>query len=356
MITKEMRLLFLGCLCISSVFSSCTDKDGLTIENPEEESYKTGNDLSVTNTLTWERPWEGEEFLMLGYGYDATGKHGHPSSVRAKIIDLNQMDEAHIRLNRATSNGSTPVLTGSSQEFVRELGSRANLTQEEVSKYKNLFRESFVDKFAADKTNYPNLEYSYVYVSQHVVMRSVYFDPYHFEYISAEQIDAYVSPQFKQDILQMSAGDIIAKYGTHVLQCAVLGKRVDYLYRHSPYESHDAQYWFTRRIRENFNIIPGVGVWPNNPDAAGPAKENLYIEVVDNTTPKPNAWMIDVTNYSGAPIKYDGFYGDYDLDETTLIDINYGRSMPGIMPIYEFVIDPLKKQEIKTAIDKYLSE
>lgn len=356
MVTKQMRILFLGFLCVHVLFSACSDKDSLVIDNPEEESYKTGNDLSVTHTLTWERPWADEEFLMLGYGYDATGKFAHPSSVRAKIIDLNQMDESRIGLNRATSNGPTPMLTGSLEEFVRIQGSKANFNQNELSKYKNLFRGSFADKFAADKTNYPNLEYTYAYVSQHIKIRSVYFDTFHFDALRTERLESYVSPQFKQDVLQMSADDIIIKYGTHVLQHAVLGKRVDYLYRHSPYESHDAQYWFMRRVRENFNVSPGIGVWPNNADAESPAKENLYIEVVDNTTRKPNAWMIDVTNYSGAPIEYDGFFGENILDEATLIDIGFGMGRPGIIPIYEIVNDPLKKKEIQAAIEKYLSE
>lgn len=356
MITKQMRLLFLAFLCVNVLFSACSDKDSLAIDNTEEDSYKTGIDLSVSHTLTWERPWADEEFLMLGYGYDATGKFAHPSSVRAKVVDLNQLDESRIGVNRSTSNGPTPMLTGSLEEFVRVKGSQVNFNQDELSKYKNLFRGSFADKFAADKTHYPNLQYTYAYVSQQIVMRTVYFDTYHFDGISSEQLDAYVSPQFRQDILQMSADDIIIKYGTHVLQYAVLGKRADYLYRHSPYESHDAQYWFTRRIRENFNISPGIGVWPNNADAESPAKENLYVEVVDNTRPEHNAWMIDVTNYSGSPIEYDRFYGENNLDEATLIDIRFGMGRPGIIPIYEFVSDPLKKQEIKTAVDKYLSE
>jgi len=80
------------------------------------------------------------------------------------------------------------------------------------------------------------------------------------------------------------------------------------------------------------------------------------MEVVDNVTAKPNAWMIDVTNYNGTRIEYKDWYKDHDPNEATLIDIDFGNNLPGIIPIYEFVTDPVKKKEIQVAVERYLSE
>jgi len=358
MIYKQVRILFWVLLCGSTLFTSCTKKGDLIVEEEEKKeeiSYKTGNDLSVSHTVTWERPWKDEEHLMLGYGYDATGKYAHPSSIRAKVIDLQQMGKSAVRSIGTTSSGSTAMRTGSLDKFVRALGTNANINEEVLATYKNLFRESFADKFVADTTTYSGLEYVYAYVSQHMILRNVYFDPFYFNYKSAEEIDRAITTEFKQDVALKSADDVILKYGTHALQNTILGKRVDYLYRYTPFRSHDAQYWFTQRIRENFNIIPSVFIFPDD-DTTNPDKENLYMEVVDNTTNKPNAWMIDVTNYSGKRVEYNGWSGGNIEEESTLIDISFARAMPGLIPIYEFVQDPLKKQEIKMAMEKYLSE
>ncbi len=44
--------------------------------NPEKVNpYKTGADLSCSKSLHWENKGLSENYYMLGYGFDATGKY-----------------------------------------------------------------------------------------------------------------------------------------------------------------------------------------------------------------------------------------------------------------------------------------
>lgn len=330
------------------------DDGGGTTPNPgggKEESsnpYATGKDLSSSTFVEWDNKGMQEDYFMLGYGYDAAGKYAHPASVRNKVIDMVKFNEDYDRVNffQSTSGGAELSLGRTQKECIKTLGSKAGFSDSEISKYKNLFMEKFASPFK-DDTSFPDLSYEYLGISQVFVQYHLYF-----LYMShmEKKIHPYFTEEFKNDLETKSADEIIQTYGTHILKAILIGERMDYLYRYADDKNSNSYNWFMYNMHKYFS--QGPYVWGNEPEKGSPLKENLYIEVVDGTRPNPNVWMVDITNFKGERIMFDGWENMTDAN-LTLVDF---RSNDGLEPIYNLVSDPDKKEALKKAYEKYLSE
>ena len=338
------------------IFTSCSDDNSGTEpgddpggnEKEKENPYKTGKDLSSASFLNWDNRGIEDTYYVLGYGYDATGKYAHPSSVRNKVLDMEKFDEDYDRVYYSRSTSAGPELNiGRTQEECRKsMAWKAGFSDDEISQYKNLFKEKFVSPFA-DDTSFPDLSYQYLGISQMLVQYHMYF--FYMSYLE-KRIYEYMTDEFKNDLESKSAEEIIQIYGTHILTAIKIGERIDYLYRYAGDENSNSYSWFLYNMHRYFS--QGPSTWGSPPEGNSPLKENLYIEVVDGTRPDPNAWMVDITNYTGERILFEGWNNITDAN-LTLVDF---RSNNGLEPIYNFVYDPVKKEELRKAYVKYLSE
>jgi len=325
--------------------ASCSDDDN---NNPadhgsQDSPYKTGKDLSTTTQVRWENKGIEDKYYMLGYGYDVTGKYAHPASVRNRVIDIDKFaEEDESRINKSWTTSSSPIfqMEGSAEKCRAEMASKVGFSDKETAKYRNLFRDTFISPFKND-TSFTDLEYHYASISQ---INIVCF----MEYIEEHFDMKHLSDEFKSDLQSKTSEEIINIYGTHVLKNIVMGEKINYLYRHTISIDNPGSRWFLFKIHSHF--IPGPGMWDDKPEVATPLKENLYVEVVDAMHPK--AWMIDITNYTGERIVFEGWNNITD-DNQTLVDF---RKKNCLVPIYELVDDTQKKEELREAFEKYLTE
>lgn len=333
---------------------SCSDNDSNPDPDPngggeKQNPYKTGKDLSTSSLVTWENKGMDDTFLMLGYGYDATGKYAHPSSIRNKIIDIEKYDADNDAVNFVKSTSSSPELAidGTQRECIEDMGRQAGFNDAEIGKYTNLFKAKFDSPFKND-SSFPQLSYSYYGTSQVNVVYHLYF-----LYMSSMQEKfqtKYLTDEFKADLESKSAEEIIRKYGTHILRGVLIGERMDYLYRYAEDKKSNSYNWFVYNIYRYFSH--GTTTLGNTPEEDAPLKENLYIEAVDGTLPNPNTWMVDITNFQGERIIFNGWN---TITDANLTLVNF-RNKDGLIPIYEFVKDPAKKAALVKAYEKYLSE
>lgn len=314
--------------------------------------YKTGNDLSSSSYTNWDKKGMQDIYFMLGYGYDVTGKYAHPSSVRSKVLDLDKYEsdyEHSVEKMWSSSAGAELGLSGTKEECIGTMGERAGFSENEITKYKNLFKVTFDSAFKND-TTFRNLSYRYMSTSQVYTYYHTYF--MYLSYMQERFQDRYLTDEFKNDIESKSAEEIINKYGTHILRAIIVGFRGDYLYRYAEDGNANSYNWFLYNIHNYFSVGPWS--WASEPQGESPLKENLYIEMIDGKQHNSNNWMVDITNYTGEPIVFNGWKDINDeIENLTLINF---RSKDCLIPIYEFVKDPLKKEELIKAYERYLSE
>ncbi len=349
---KVLYLLFLPFFVLSACSDTDTEPDPDPVVEPEEEKnpYETGVDLSASTFLNWTNTGINDNYYMLGYGYDATGKYAHPSSVRNKVIDIDKYAESpysSIEFHRSTSSGMEMFIEGTPSECIEWMGEKAGFSAQEIRKYKNLFRGTFHSPFAND-SSFPDLAYEYFGASDLFVLYHIYF--LYMDYTQKRFQSQFLTDTFKADIEILSAEEILKKYGTHILSKIKLGQRMDYLYRFAGDDNNNSYNWFLYNMPRYFSHVPSaIGSKPGkNP----PLKENMYIEVVDGVRHDSNAWMIDITNYQGQRIEFHG-WDTITEDQITLVAF---RNEDGLIPIYEMVADPDKKAELIQAYEKYLSE
>lgn len=339
-------LLFMSFACSEDSSEPGSGPGG---QEEPENPYKTGTDLSSSTFDPWEKKGMDDSFFMLGYGYDVTGKYAHPSSVRNQVIDVEEYDkdDGSVVFIQGSSSGPEAGISGSLRECVNTMGERAGFKAGEISKYKNLFKGTFASPFKND-SSFPDLSYNYRGISQVHALYHLSF--LYSSYMRERIISKYLTDAFKTDIETKTGEEIIRLYGTHILKNIKIGERIDYLYRYAGDENSNSGEWFLYNMHRYFS--QGPSAWGSEPDKDPPLKENLYIDVVDGTLPDPNAWMVDITNYAGERILFEGWK---DISDANLTFVAF-RSNDCLVPIHEFVKDPAKKEELIKAYEKYLGE
>lgn len=337
-------------LLIILVMMSCSDDNdndnGSDDINSEQNIYKTGVDLSLSSFVNWESPDVNNTYFMLGYGYDMTGKYAHPGWIKSKVVDIDKYEAMYP--TRITRKGYFMGYVGhrfdcNSDKDMKFFSIRVGFTEEEAVEYKNLFKETLALPFKND-TSFTDLNYGYSGLSQ---LHSWYAADLWEDFIENDNL----TDEFKKDLNAKDAHDIIKLYGTHILIGVVVGERMDYLYRISSKDnfSYGLDKRLINAIPHYFSTLPGI--FTDKPEENLTEKENLYIEVMGGEVSNPNSWMIDITNYTGERIVYDGWN---KLSDSNLTLIDFPGYKP--IPIYEVVSDPIKKEELRKAYEKYLSE
>lgn len=327
------------------LFASCnkTIEDNMVIPAEKINPYFTGINLSNSSLINWKRLDLTEKYFMLGYGYDITGKYAHPASIRNKVIDVEvfHKDSGKVLSGFGSMNGPELEISGTREACIKTMGERAGLSSDELAKYKHIFKETFESAFKND-TTFKSLDYQYEGISQVILFANFGIYDINFEEIESK----YLTAQFKKDLETKAATEVISLYGTHVLKRIKVGQRMDYLYRHNQ-EPHGGR-WLIPTIHKYFR--PGPSTWRDTPQDAAPLKENLSIQLVGGNNQHPNSWMIDVTNYTGEKVVSQEWC---NLSETNHTLVDFDRN-DGVIPIYKFVKDKTKKQELIEAYNTYL--
>ncbi|MBD8389027.1 MAC/perforin domain-containing protein [Dysgonomonas sp. BGC7] len=348
-----MKSVFSFLLLLLFAFASCSDDNGyqdpipnLTPTPEPTNPYKTGKDLSSSKSVSWKNKGVEDNYFMLGYGFDATGKFAHPASVRNKIFDVDKYKadrDGAVTLFKVLSGSAEIIFIGTKAECLDRLASLGGFSKDESVKYKNLFKATFETAFIND-ISFPELDYSY---SGYSSTAAIYLARFLYRQQTATK---YLTEEFKADLQKLSPDEIIKKYGTHLLREVYVGQRIDYLYRANSSDLRILNSWSGYNAYYYFRI-PTSGLTVYKPDVASPQKENLYIEAVDGTSSKPNAWMIDITNYQSEPIVFEGWG---NITDETMVLVNF--SDEALIPIYDLVEDTTKKEELRQAYEKYLKE
>lgn len=345
---KYLTLFF----AITLLVAGCADDKHSTEPEPEEQPdpeidpdpsdnpYKTGVDMSLASLVDWDYG-ETDRYFLLGYGYDATGRFAHPGFVRKKVLDIDVLEKDRgdvVTIIRANSSQSDYYFWGGEQECRKDFSEHADFSDEDIAKYPNLFKQALTPVFDNDNV-FPELEYTYYGCSSVVTyfsMRFLWSLRWHSE--------DYLTEEFRSDLSELSADEIIETYGTHMITGLKKGSRLDFYYRSTSSDIKDIHTWFTYYSNYYLNLRPA----PRKPDIEPPLKDNIYYEFVYGAKPEPNAFLIDILNYEGGRFVFEEM-NNLEEEKSTLVGFNQK-----LVPVYELVIDPVKKEELKNAWNRYL--
>lgn len=165
----------------------------------------------------------------------------------------------------------------------------------------------------------------------------------------------YLSDEFKEDLNRLSADRLIERYGTHVLTDFVIGGRYKLMFRSVITKTRDASIK-KETVNSGFKSSLGKMGFEYNLD---------YDKTIDESLVKENQCKeLYVLFYggSGTNLKYDlekgmptsvdiqGWEKSVSLGNACLNEIIWKETYP----IYSFISDPQKREEIKTAVKRYI--
>ena len=325
------KWLFL--LCISLLlFCRCSDdlKESSILNEHVEEG-----DLS--------RAGGDQIYDFLGYGYDVTGEFFTEKSTKFAVIDLVALQKDHP--NRLVVNTSKnvegKVIGGEyAESYTKELA-----IQTKTSVGFGLFGGSIKSVFNQTidySSKYSMASYNWKIQHKRVALNA-----------DADLLQNYLTREFREDLESKNASYIISRYGTHVLTNIVLGGRLEIIYRSSTLNENrksTVSAGVTASFAKIFNVKASVDYDMNL--ALQNSEQKMTYRVIGGLPETCPPATLDLTPGVYPTIDISTWVNSCTSERMDFIDAEPGS----LIPIYKFVKDPVKRAEVESAYNKYISE
>lgn len=330
---KIIYSIFLGVALVS-----CSSE--MTVSPTEDEVFKSKEELnrSVAKAAL------NNSFNVLGFGYDVTGRYANIESTRLQVIDtekFNNLDPGHLDVKVGTEENFDYTFGTNSIDYSKSLTLKAGFSADLFKLFKAEVKSSFKG------TETYNGSISLANATKYIIQKRLKLVS------SSENLrNNYLSQNFIDDVNTLSPETLVSYYGTHVVMSAILGGKFSISYQTQTrsdkkeealeagfaanalsklwsanidytYNSNEAKFNFNQQV--NYRSFGGDGT------------QALIGEItLDNTTPVKlniNQWQSTCT-----------------LQNAVLID--FGNT--GLIPLYEFISDVNKREQVKNYITQYL--
>ena len=279
----------------------------------------------------------------LGAGYDIMGKYLSNTSVKSAVIDMDKLPEMWVQSIFAAVADAKSYQGEDVNSFLNSMVSRNDIILPNENLGDNLFTQTI------EGTEYDySSQYSFTYhLSRYTHERhSINMIP------SSTLIFRYLSDRFKDDLEQCSPIEIIQMYGTHVIFKAHLGSRIGTFYR---------------SVVSGENKIEIMNQGLQSREKTIFERQNITITLDPDKVSQNYGGRILVEFKGGdfSALPYISLLPNTVLDDpmnitewsNSLNESNFALtklSANDLIPIYTFIEDPVKKQEIKSAVIEYI--
>lgn len=320
---------------------SCSE-DNIYVDSPQEKANSTLKQAS-----------DGVHDL-LGFSYDVTKEYLNVKSAPRTVLDIDafKRDNPTRYYNPSTTGGDSETYAGATAtDMLEEIKTKNKVsTSASYAPFGGSIKvESEMDVKQAFSTKYSYARHDVIKKSRNLYLNA-----------DLNMLLKYVHPVFYEDLNKSTPDKFVEDYGTHVLTDITIGGRLSFLYRSTIIEESSS-------IRKKQIVEAGVkfGVGAFGADANN-SHEN---ESIKSLNKKNSTWKIWV-NYHGGEQSGQSFTFDSEKGLSTstfnpsaweasvnnnnaaLVDINWEKAYP----IYEFITDPVKKAQIKAAVEKYIAK
>lgn len=338
---NQMKRTILALAFMATLAACKKNPDETPNPSPEE---KLSPDIAFTVNGATKEPQllypPSETFNYLGFGYDVTDKFNDETSVRASVVDIPAYDASAsymVNIARGTEGSWTTIQA----ENAADLSAKFSRLYEATDGLK-LFGNT-IDKFPG--SDITDKKYVYGYYSYYMIWKRYNF------WDDQKRVNNFLTADFKRDITLLSAQQLVEKYGTHVLINIKIGSKFDVLYQAEAPDNGRRGAIIMEGLRytlkRTFGLPTGYLDEPKLRDLNDNASAKIYYRSTggDINKLKPetinNRVILNLNNWVASTTE----------DKARFI----GASDDGLVPIYNFINDSVKKAEVKAYIEQYFA-
>jgi hypothetical protein len=300
---------------------------------------------------------------VLGYGFDVTGDMVDINSVSdAPIFDVNRFAADHptyIDVNTVTESGSNYFYGQTALDYLTDVTSKRNFTASGGTKVEGStptsgnYTASLSLNTSDENKTAASTAYSYAtYESTQRVKRIRFTGD-----ATPAMLTQYLTPDFLNNLASMSANDLVARYGTHVLLDISLGGCLRFNYTGAILSQTS-----TETKSSDFKVGLGIGVtsavginigYDNSSTSITQAMQTIvqreYTTKFFGGTTSGISISIDKDGHSTETFNLGSWQQTINATNAALIDVG------NALYIYDFITDPTKKAQVKAAVDNYIA-
>lgn len=300
-----------------------------------------------------------EKYDVLGYGYDITDEYLGENAVKLQVINVqafvNDGDNKYRFDNPFIGIIEQNCYAGeNAYSFLEDIRTKTDFSGSVASlidvKKDGFFSGTVSTKFESDKKYSFSTKFSYAKAEVIKKQRRYLLNT------DINSLSKYLTPSFLSDIQKYSADKIVLKYGTHVLTNFTVGGKYTGLYKSAIVEENnhtEKTKTVSAGAKANFS---GIGL-----DANG----SWSTTSIQESNTKNSNWQLFIKSYGGSTsgtsmtisstptftINLGEWTNSVDDAHSVLISVNWNATYP----IYDLVEDPVKKEQLKTAVINYIN-
>ena len=326
-------------MVVIAMMASCkkneTNLPTPVVKLSEDISFSVKGATQETQPL--HQPSEKHDFL--GYGYDVTDRFNDQASIRANVIDIPlyaASGASRVNVSRGTE-GSWTTFQAKDAIALSEKFSNSIEATKGNKLFGSTIMHAFPETTAADK------KYVYGYYSNYMIWKryTIYYE---------QEVNSYLTADFKRDITLLNAQELVNKYGTHVLTRIKIGSKFDVVYQAAaPGEDWNREAISMEGLRyalkRTFGLMTGYLDDPNLKNLNANSSAQIYYSSVGGnfnelkTETINNRLILNLNNWRASTTE----------DKARFI----GPEDKGLEPLFKFIDDVAKKEQVKNYIQQY---
>ncbi|QPH38838.1 MAC/perforin domain-containing protein [Pedobacter endophyticus] len=338
---KNYKIKLICLLCaFTALLSNC--KKGETIE----EKGLSGKHNAVAG---YGRDGKND---LLGYGYNVLGEFGNASAATRPVIDVDRLQTDYpTRVVYDLSTETKGYLTAGSDavSYLKKITARLSTT----FGYQFLGASLFKATITANYSNNDVFSAKYIYSNYYLKVQQKRLK---LNTVN-DVLQSYLDPEFISYVNTQTPEAIVNRYGTHVLAEIILGGKLDVTYQSQTTKSDKTKAssaGIDLNVKKIFNL--NVGYTYDTHDVEENFNQTLHYATIGGDPTKSLIGDIAIGNASNPnptpTVNISAWQSSCTLENSVLIDI----APDGLMPIWELISDPVKKEQIKNVAEKYISD
>lgn len=317
--------------------SSCSDENATLLDSESSPTLRASGDGL---------------YDVLGQGYDITEEYLHPQSVKAPIIDITKYkkDFPNRVIPETAAWGGDKMYYGySSTDYLYDITKESNAS----TKIENTAK-AFCGTFSNNsyfKSSYSySSKYSFASVDAIRNKKRIYIND------EVSIYSKYLTPEFLEDLNRLSADRLVERYGTHVLSDITIGGRYKIMFKSVIENTNNSitkkntvaagLSFVLKKIGFSFNVDRSITI--NETLAKENRNKELLVYFYGGTGTSIN---YDLETGSPTNIDLKNWESTINTNNNVLTNINWKETYP----IYDFIVNPTKKAQVKAAVEKYIA-
>lgn len=283
---------------------------------------------------------------VLGHGYDVTGFYAESSSAGFQIIDIARFKQdfsARVIDENPRIQEYKEDYGENSEQYSKSISNRASAT----TGFK-LFGLSISGNFYSSNDESSSFDIKYIYGSYKLLIKQ---KRYRLN-ASVVMLQNYLTPEFTFDLQNKSASQILRDYGTHVMIDIYTGGKFNMLYQ-AETSNEDRTLAARAGLKLGAHGIFNMSIADSNSVDISASQQNyskrIAYKALGGDPTQQIRGLINI-DFSTPSISLTAWQNSVTPNNSVLVD--FGQH--GLIPIYDLIIDPIKKNELTLAVNQYI--